>query len=165
MNPLADYLRMFNARPAAATDQDFLARLYASTRDDLKSLTADPAFVASIIGMQQRAQASGYRHSFPDAVYLVLEQEGEPVARIVVNVSSAEMRLVDIAVMPQVRGKGFGSAVLRALQQCAAENKLPLTLAVHHSNPNAKRLYQALGFQSRSFDEMSEQMIWNKAAA
>jgi ribosomal protein S18 acetylase RimI-like enzyme len=148
------------ARAPCEADFDFLGRLYASTRTDLKSPTADPALVASIIGMQQRFQAAGYRQDFPDAEYLVLERAGAPCGRIVVDAGPAALRLVDIALLPQARGQGLGGHIVRALQGCAAAAELPLTLAVHHVNPRARRLYIALGFESTRRDEVSEQMMW-----
>ncbi len=158
---LPDLLDPVRARAPHDGDVDFLARLYASTRMDLQSATADPAFVASLIAMQQRFQAAGYRQDFPDASYLVLEQPGAPCGRIVVDAGPASLRLVDIALLPEARGQGLGRHILRALQGCAARRGLPLTLAVHHANPNARRLYLALGFRCASHNDVSEQMIWN----
>lgn len=158
---LPDLLHPVRARAAADGDFDFLARLYASTRMDLQSATADPAFVASLIAMQQRLQAAGYRHDFPDAGYLVLEQHGAPCGRIVVDAGPAALRLVDIALLPELRGQGLGRHILRALQACAARHGRALTLSVHHANPNARRLYAALGFLSCGGNDVSEQMMWN----
>lgn len=157
-----DYLNRIHARGPEGGDADFLARLYASTRMDLHSATADPAFVKSIIEMQQRLQTVGYRQSFPDAQYWVLERAGCPIGRIVIHISASELRLVDIALLPELRGQGLGSHILSALQRYAALHSLALTLAVHHSNPFARRLYIALGFCTSSRDSMAEQMVWHK---
>lgn len=54
-------------RAIGADDQAFLSELYASTRDDLAAMAAEPAFLAQLIGMQQRMQSQGYRSAFPDA--------------------------------------------------------------------------------------------------
>ena len=160
---LPDFLLPMRARPAIDGDADFLARLYASTRMDLHSATADTAFVATLMAMQQRFQAAGYRQSFPAADYLVLEHGGAPCGRIVLDAAADALRLVDIALLPEVRGRGLGRHVLRALQACAGRRALPLTLSVHHANPDARRLYLALGFQSASRDDVCEQMVWNNA--
>lgn len=161
MRSLSDYLLPIHARAPAAADADFLAQLYAATRADLHSASADPAFVKSLIEMQQRLQMAGYRHSFPQAEYLLLEFQGHKLGRIVVDIGPDALRLLDIALCPALRGQGFGTRVLQALQQYAAGHALALTLAVHHGNPNARRLYAALGFQTVSRNEVSEQMIWN----
>lgn len=111
--------------------------------------------------MQQRLQAAGYRHDFPDASYLLLERDGAACGRIVVDAGPQALRLVDIALLPEVRGHGLGSHILRALQACAAQHGLPVTLSVHHSNPQARRLYLAHGFQAHATNAVSEQMMWN----
>ncbi len=161
LEDLAALLQPLVARAPHEGDAGFLARLYASTRMDLHSVTADPAFVAALVAMQQRFQAAGYREAYPGARYLLLEQGGAPCGRIVVNAGADALRLVDIALLPERRGQGLGSHILRALQGCAARHAMPLTLAVHHANPPARRLYVALGFTPLSRNALSEEMMWN----
>jgi GNAT superfamily N-acetyltransferase len=161
LDALPGLLLPLSARAPHAGDADFLARLYASTRMDLHSVTADPAFVASLVAMQQRLQGAGYRQQFPAARYLLLERDGVPCGRIVVDAGADALRLVDIALLPERRGQGLGSHILRALQGCATRHGVPLTLAVHASNPQARRLYAALGFVSLSSTALSEEMMWN----
>ena len=158
---LADLLAPIEARAPRAGDFDFLARLYASTRVDLHSNTVDPAFVASLIAMQQRLQGASYRRDYPDAASLIIEQRGAPCGRMVVNVAADTVRLIDIALLPPVCGQGLGRHILGALQRWAASQTLPLALAVHHTNPAARRLYLALGFQSRSRTAFAEHLVWN----
>ena len=158
---LPGLLRPLRARAPDDGDAGFLARLYASTRPDLDSITAEPSFVAALIAMQQRFQAAGYRNDFPAAIYLLLERDGAPCGRIVVDAGQEALRLVDIALLPEARGQGLGSHILRRLQACAAQLGLPLTLSVHHSNPQARRLYLALGFHGHATNAVSEQMMWN----
>lgn len=162
---LAALLAPIEARAPRDADFDFLARLYASTRTDLQSTTADPAFVAALIAMQQRLQGAGYRRDFPGAASLILEQRGAPCGRIVVNVAADAVRLVDIALLAQDRGQGLGRHILGALQRWAAGRALPLTLAVHHTNPAARRLYVALGFQSHRRSAFAEHLVWNNGPA
>ncbi len=164
LDDLPGLLQPLRARAPHDGDAGFLARLYASTRMDLHSVTADPAFVASLVAMQQRLQAAGYRQQVPDARYLLLEQDGAPCGRIVVDAGAGALRLVDIALLPERRGQGLGSHILRALQGCAAHHAVPLTLAVHHANPQARRLYATLGFVPLSRNALSEEMMWNNVA-
>jgi ribosomal protein S18 acetylase RimI-like enzyme len=158
---LLELLHPLHARAPDDGDFDFLAQLYASTRMDLHSATADPAFVAQLVAMQQRFQGAGYRARFPDAAWLVLEQGGAPCGRIVVDTGPSELRLVDIALLPQARGHGLGSHVMRALQAHAAGLGLPLTLSVHHTNPRARQLYLTLGFRAHGTNSAADEMMWN----
>lgn len=163
MSSLAELLEPLHARAPDSADADFLARLYASTRPDLHSITADPAFVDSLIAMQQRLQTAAYAHAFPDADYLLLEHHGQCAGRIVIQQGAAELRLVDIALLPALRGQGLGSLILRALQRFCSERNLGLTLSVHHTNPDARRLYRRLGFEIASCSALSDQLVWNNA--
>jgi GNAT superfamily N-acetyltransferase len=161
LDDLAGLLHPLHARAPHGGDAGFLARLYASTRMDLHSATADPAFVAALVAMQQRLQAADYRQAFPAARSLLLESDSAPCGRIVVDAGADALRLVDIALLPERRGQGLGSHILRALQGCAARHGVPLTLSVHHANRRARRLYAALGFVPLSSNALSAEMMWN----
>ncbi|MES3023954.1 MAG: GNAT family N-acetyltransferase [Pseudomonadota bacterium] len=158
---LAGALAAFKARAADPGDDDFLAALYASTRPELDSRTAAPALVRSIMGMQQRLQGADYRRRFPDAHTLLLEHAGAAVARVVAELGAVQLTLVDIAVLPAMRGKGLGTSILQALQACAAAHKVPMCLSVHLRNPSAHGLYLALGFRQTGAGDSSRQMRWD----
>ncbi len=64
-----------------------------------------------------------------------------------------------VALVPEARGSGLGTRLLRALQAEAAEKGLPLRLKVVLTNP-ARRLYQRLGFVGLGDDGVYEQMEW-----
>lgn len=158
---LAVHLQAFGARAPQPGDAPFLARLYASTRQDLLgSGGADPTLAAALMAMQQRLQAADYRQRFPDALYLILQEASAPIARIVIDHGPLAVRLVDIALLPGARGRGTGSAVLRALQQWAGAHGLPLTLSVHRNNPQARRLYLGLGFRIERADAHADALYW-----
>ena len=164
MQLVAQYLKHLGMRPATDDDQAFIEQLYASTRDDLRLFSGNPALVANLIAMQQNLQAAGYRSQFPHALHAILEHRGAPVGRIIVDFAAAEVRLVDIAFLPEARGQGFGRAILHALQQSAHARHLPLALRVHSGNVQARGLYLALGFQVCANDGLAEQMIWRNDA-
>lgn len=151
------------ARPAAASDEGFLAQLYASTRADLLHIPVPRDVVDAIIRHQQLLQGQGYAASFPQAQYLVLEHLGAPVGRLVLNEGLDELRVVDISIMPRERRRGHARAVLRSLQERARDTGAALTLRVHKDNANARALYASMGFKAISSDEVSEQMRWTPA--
>jgi len=119
--------------------------------------------VAAIIQQQQQLQAEGYAHTYPDAHFLMLEDEGMPVGRVVLNRSPRDLRVVDLSIAPAARRKGHARAVLRALQERAADEGLSVSLRVRRDNPEARALYASLGFERTASDEMAEQMRWMKA--
>lgn len=165
--------KSFVLRSVEKNDQAFLDALYFSTREDLQFPGADPDFVLRLIKMQQQAQLNGFEQLYPEAKHWLIEktiisETGQsdvlpvflPVGRAVVNHSEHEMRLVDIAVMPQHRRSGVGRWVLLDLQQQASARQLALSLAVSKNNHAARQLYLALGFEPTSADELFEQMLW-----
>jgi ribosomal protein S18 acetylase RimI-like enzyme len=158
------HLAHLTVRASTSDDQAFLQQLYASTRDDLRHFPGGPALVASLITMQQNLQTAGYSQQFPDATHLIVAHQGAPVGRIITHVSHTAMRLVDIALLPAARKRGFGRAILQALQHSASAQNLPLSLRVNTNNPHAKRLYLAQGFQVCASDALADQMIWRDHA-
>lgn len=147
MSTLCAHLAAFGARPPGPGDAPFLAALYASTRPDLLGAgTADPALVAASMAMHQRMQAASFLARFPHAAVLLLESAGQSCARIVVDSDCQRVRLVDLAVLPAWRKAGLGGAIVRALQDWANGQGLPLHLAVQPGNGPARRLYLAAGF-------------------
>ena len=59
--------------------------------------------------------------------------------------------LVDIALLPEHRGKGIGGGLVRQLIQQCDQEKLPLRLQVLRTNP-ALRLYERLGWHRLKMD-------------
>ena len=151
-------------RPAETADQPFFVDLYRSTRDDLLALLADPRYIDALVTMQQQMQAAGYRNSYPEAQYQVLELDGVAVGRLVTAAVAGAVRVVDIAVMTQARGRGVAGETLRRLKQQAARSGRDVTLAVHKDNAGARRLYAALGFAVDGEDAFSLQLRWRSQA-
>ena len=127
---------------------------------------ADPALVATLITMQQDIHEHGQRSAFPQARHMLIEQSGQALGRIVVDTGPRHgMRVVDIALLPQARQLGHGSAVLRAVQRQAAALALPLRLRVAAGNGGARRLYQALGFVLETPGAVNDELVWRAGRA
>lgn len=58
-----------------------------------------------------------------------------------------EFYLDSLAVLPEARGKGVGAALIADARERAAAIGKPLGLLVDDDNPNARRLYEYLGFR------------------
>jgi GNAT superfamily N-acetyltransferase len=134
-------------RPARPEDLPFLAEVYASTRSEELALTnwTDEQKTA-FCQMQFEAQHRHYQQYYSGACFDVIEWEGRPVGRLYVARWEKEIRIVDIALLPQSRGKGIGSQFLLELQEEARAAGKTLSIHVEKFNP-ALRLYQRLGFK------------------
>lgn len=152
-------LREFDADSAG--DQAFVRALYRSSRGDLLQMQADADFIEQLIAMQQRMHDHGYRQSYPQARHLIIERDGAPIGRLIVNPGKQALRVVDITLMPQAQGQGAGSAVLAGLQAHAAAQQATLSLGVNHANLAARRLYARLGFVADGEDPIQQQLRWS----
>jgi ribosomal protein S18 acetylase RimI-like enzyme len=145
-------------RPAEPADAAFLASLFRSTRPELAMLPAGLADM--LISQQQQLQELGYRQAFPAARTLVIEADGTPAGKLVLDEQGQELRVVDLAILPLFRGCGLAKAVLRDLQQRARDSSGDVVLSVAHDNAAARRLYLSLGFAEEARDEVRASMRW-----
>lgn len=129
-------------------DGEFLEALYATTRaDELARVRWPEEDVRRFIGQQFHAQRTHYREHYPGAEFLVVEQEGEAVGRLYLHQTRYEVRLMDILLLPEWRGRGLGTRLLGAVLRQASTARLPVTLHVEPFNP-ARLWYERLGFET-----------------
>jgi len=76
-----------------------------------------------------------------------------------VDRSDAEMRIMDIALLPEFRGRGIGRTLMEELLAEAKAAGLPVGLHVEATNA-AKRLYERLGFRVVEDVGVYERMEW-----
>lgn len=146
----------------AASEQDlaFLFRVYASTREEELRPTGWSEEQKNVfLTMQFNAQHSYYHAHFPAARFAVVEVEGDPAGRFYVDRSNQEIRVIDIALLPEYRGAGIGGTLLRELQAEAASQSKPIIIHVEQSNA-AIRLYLRLAFQPTTDHGVYKEMIW-----
>lgn len=133
-------------RPADDADREQLLDVYASTREEELSRVRWPDGAQEAFLRQQfDAQDAYYREYYPRATFDVIEVEGRVAGRLYVDRWPAEIRIVDIALMPEFREQGIGGRLLRALLTEAEASGRSLTIHVEQGNP-ARRLYERLGF-------------------
>lgn len=155
----------FALRPMTASDNAFVESLYRSTRDDLRLLNAEDDFIEELIGWQRHAQTEGYGDMFPNAMYFIAEYHGERIGRIILDFGDAEIRVVDIALIPAARGKGYGAQVLQTVQLVAGKVLAPVALTVRCDHLQAKQLYARLGFVVEGAQMPFQRMVWYPPAA
>lgn len=160
---MPERLPELHIRPAQASDDDFFAALYRSTRADLLALLADKRYIDGLIATQRQAQLAGYRERYPDALYQVLELDGTPAGRLVTACVDEALRVVDLAVMPWARRRGVATETLLRLQRQGQQEGQALTLAVRRDNAGAHRLYAALGFVAEGEQGAVLQLRWRAA--
>ncbi len=134
-------------RAAGPGDGDFLTALFAATRAGLFAAAGLPDDeLASLLAMQWQAQQAGHAHTNPAAVDSIVEMDGTPIGRVLVEWQPAEAHLVDIALLPDWTGRGIGGAVIRDLVEHARSRDCAVVLSVARDNLGASALYRRLGF-------------------
>lgn len=134
-------------RTAGDGDERFLRGVFASTRDDITASPLTDDDKRRLLDLQFRAQAGDYEVRFPGADLDVVVVDGEDAGRLWVDRSDTELRLLDIALLPEWRNRGIGKVVLDRLIAEAQEAGLPLRHAVFNGNTGALRFYRRLGFE------------------
>jgi ribosomal protein S18 acetylase RimI-like enzyme len=147
-------------RRITEADLPFLARVYASTRtDELAGTGLTENQTAEFLAMQFRAQHAHYQKYYPNADWLVIGHGGEDVGRLYIERWPTQHRIIDIAFLPEHRGKGLGGALLRDLLDEAAAASKDVSIHVEKFNP-AMRLYRRLGFVTEEDKGVYDLMRW-----
>lgn len=156
---------MVTLRPVEDADNAFLRDLYGSTRaDEIAQVPWSDEEVSAFLDMQFTAQKTDYAARFPDAEHSIIEVDGQSVGRIWIDRRDAEIRLIDIALLPEARGGGTGTQLLERLQSEAERAAKPLRHSVYKTNLGALRLYERLGFQVVEDFETHVLMEWARPA-
>ena len=138
---------MIMLRPIAPGDDSFLAGLYASTRAEELAVTGWSDEEKAVFCQKQfDAQSAHYRENYPGASLQIIERAGAPIGRLYVARWEREIRIMDIALLPEHRGAGIGAKLLAELQDEARSAGKTLSIHVERFNP-ALRLYERLGFK------------------
>ena len=134
-------------RPTTEDDREMLYRVYAETRtEELAPIPWTEEQKAAFLRMQFEAQDVYYRENYVGAEFFVILRDGVPAGRLYLHRRTAEIRIVDIALLPEHRGAGIGSALLRDLQAEAGAAGKTVSIHVERMNP-ALHLYERLGFR------------------
>lgn len=150
-------------RTVTADDTDFLYSVYASTRsDEMARVDWTAEQQEAFLRMQFRAQTQFYAENYPGAEFQVITLNDQPIGRLYIHQREDEIRIMDIALLPDHRNSGIGSGLLRDILQHGQDLNLPVTIHVEQFNP-AMRLYQRLGFYPKEDKGVYMLMEWSPA--
>jgi ribosomal protein S18 acetylase RimI-like enzyme len=135
-------------RPVAGTDEEFLLSVYASTRaDELAQAEWEPGQQAKFVKWQFDMQRREYDARFPDAEYCLILIDDCPAGRIWIGRDEQQIRLLDIAILPEFQNRGTGTILLRRLIDESKRSGKALRHMVFVLNNDAHRFYERLGFR------------------
>ncbi len=99
----------------------------------------------AVLSQQLEAQRVDYARRFSVENDHILWIEDERVGRLWVEPRQTELYVVDVCLVPEWRGRGLGTQLLRSLQAGAQDAGRSIGLRVERDNP-ALRLYDRLEF-------------------
>ena len=151
-------------RPATSADYHFMRLLYGSTREEeMKRFPFDEFQKKEFLDQQFGAQYQHYQLHYPTCERNIIEKDGVSIGRLWLDEWRDQIRLVDIALMPEWRRSGIGSILLDDVLARGARAGKPVTIHVEGYNP-ALRLYERLGFVKVDTNGVYFLMKWTPPA-
>lgn len=134
-------------RAVTDADGEFLLSVYASTREEELSQVAWAEGQKELfLRSQLAAQRAAYESRFPEADYDVILFDGRPAGRLWVARTPEQIRLLDIALLPEFQNRGIGAYLVGQLIEESERTGVALRHMVFELNTEAFRFYERLGF-------------------
>lgn len=117
---------------------------------------------STFLNMQFDAQKAHYESYYPGCEYFVVEMEGCSIGRLYID-RGEDIRITDIALMPEFRGRGIGRGLLQQILDEGRASGRIVSIYVEHFNP-ARHLYDRLGFRHADTNGVYHYMEWSAEA-
>jgi len=153
---------VIHLRQVRAEDEAFLFALFRTSREAEVAPVPQPQR-ETLLRFQYQAQSRDYAARFPHSEHFIVEFCGQVAGRLLLNREATELRVVDIAVVPELQRQGIASTVLKSLISEAEAAHIPLRLSAWHSNP-ALALYRRLGFCVRAGSATHLELEWRSGS-
>lgn len=138
----------YSVRPETDADLPALMRIYAATRaEEMAAVPWDADQKNAFLVQQFGAQRFHYYTHFGDAAFLMIERDGVAVGRLYLHERHTRLHIIDIALLPEARSGGIGTAIIQELQRRAAALGKGVDIFVETYN-SALSLYERLGFKA-----------------
>jgi GNAT superfamily N-acetyltransferase len=146
--------------PATPEDEQFLLRVYACVRaDELARVPWSDAQKEAFLRSQFAAQQLHYQKHNPGATHDIILLDDQAIGRLYVARREAEIRILDITILPEHRSKGIGAPLIQSLMDEAESAGKPLNIWVESYNPS-HRLFERLGFSVVEDDRVNHLLEW-----
>ena len=159
-SPQTDHLSL---EPVVSTDDDFLFQLFTDVRaEPLLRAGLEPSQIEALLRTQFDGQRKSYTANYPKAQHHVIVHAAKPIGRLMVDATAGSILLVDISLLSNTRGQGFGTNLIVGLMGQAHEQNVPLKLSVARDN-RAVNLYRRLAFVECGGDDVYLNMEWRSS--
>ena len=132
--------------PIAQKDEPFLFELYSSTRsDELSRVQWDDEQKQTFLLHQFQSQQDYYFKKYPDALFQVIKLNDNSIGRLYIAELVDEIRIIDITILTEFRGKNIGTTLLEEILSEADKKNKALQIYLETNNQSAN-LFTRLGF-------------------
>jgi ribosomal protein S18 acetylase RimI-like enzyme len=150
---------IYRIRPATAEDVEFLTDVV------VEVTRAQGRLPDGFDERQWRTEFSHWtleqvRSASPDETTSVVEVAGERAGRLRITRAAGGMELNGIQLLPRFQRRGIGTALIEDLKAQAATAGGCLDLGVEKDNPDARRLYERLGFRHAGETDQEHRLRW-----
>ena len=158
----SNHTRALTLRSVTPADEAFLFEVYAAGRlEELAQVPWDEAQKHAFLTFQFKAQHQHYQSEFAGADFHVILDDDVPVGRFYVDRRADEIRILDIALLPDHQGRGLGGALLGPLLAEAEAAGKPVSIYVESHKSLARRFFERLGFGETEDHGVSVLMTWH----
>ncbi len=134
-------------RKVTGADDEFLYQVYVPTRAvELEQTDWSDEEKEVFCRMQHKAQSTHYFKHYTGARFDIILIDDEPAGRLYVDHWDKEIRIIDIALLPEFQKQGIGASILREILLQGRLKRKKVTIHVEMNNP-ALKLYERLGFE------------------
>jgi ribosomal protein S18 acetylase RimI-like enzyme len=153
----------YRIRPATAEDVGFLTDVV------FTATQAQGRFPDGLDEQQWRTDFAQWTREqllgeVPESTTSVIEVDDEPAGRLRIVATAGSIELAGIQLLPGFQRHGVGTAVIEGLKAQAAALGIPVDLDVEKDNPDARKLYDHLGFIQVGETEQEYKLRWGPPA-
>ena len=116
--------------------------------------------IVRIWGWDEEWQRANFVRECASAITSVVRLNDRTIGYLQVRHDPHCVYLQNIALHPEVRNKGMGTALLNELKAAAEARSVPLQLAVFKTNESARRFYERHGFRIDGESKTHIEMSW-----
>lgn len=147
-------------RPITDQDRAFLVSLYISTREhEFRHTGWSGEEVVDFLTRQFDLQKQSFEMHFLGAAFRIITLDGVDVGRLYVDRGDTYLHIIEFSLVPEWRGRGLGTDILRSLLNEAHGGKVPVRLSVLKDSP-ALPLYLRHGFRIVGDKSSHHAMEW-----
>jgi RimJ/RimL family protein N-acetyltransferase len=151
-------------KPEVAADAAFLCALHDSVKGtELASLPVGDPVRRQLLDMQYRAMTESYHAAFPNGCFDLIILNEVRIGRLISDLNKGLLRIVYIALLPEWRGHGICTALMRSVLETPERSVTRCEATVALDNPASLRLWARLGFVERERSETDLVLEWRSS--